>query len=169
RLFAFPIVEMGTDDQRAKYLKRFAGADFAVATAAVMEPRFDFDLSALQVSARCDGGGFILNGAKCYVPLAAESDSMLVYAATDAAKGFAGVDGFIVRRGGRYGFGTRKKHGSQSARDLRTDAQRLPRRRRCARGRRQGHRLFAPDEPVAGRVCRDGRRRDACLVRIRAR
>ncbi|HSZ22092.1 MAG TPA: acyl-CoA dehydrogenase family protein, partial [Candidatus Sulfotelmatobacter sp.] len=46
RLFAFPIVEMGTDDQRAKYLKRFAGSDFAAATAAVMEPRFDFDLSA---------------------------------------------------------------------------------------------------------------------------
>ncbi len=47
RLFAFPIVEMGTDDQRAKYLKRFTGADFVAATAAVMEPRFDFDLSAL--------------------------------------------------------------------------------------------------------------------------
>ena len=71
RLFAFPIVEMGTDDQRAKYLKRFAGADFAAATAAVMEPRFDFDLSALQVTAKRDGGGFVLNGAKCYVPLAA--------------------------------------------------------------------------------------------------
>ena len=99
RLFAFPIVEMGTDDQQAKYLKRFAGADFAAATAAVMEPRFDFDLSALQVSARRDAGGFVLNGAKCYVPLAAESDSMLVYAETDAAKGFAGMDGFIVARG----------------------------------------------------------------------
>jgi len=99
RLFAFPIVEMGTDDQRAKYLKRFAGADFAAATAAVMEPRFDFDLSAMQVSATRDGSGFVLNGGKCYVPLAAESDSMLVYAATDAAAGFAGVDGFIVPRG----------------------------------------------------------------------
>ena len=33
------------------------------------------------------------------MPLAAESDSMLVYAATDAARGFAGVDGFIVPRG----------------------------------------------------------------------
>jgi alkylation response protein AidB-like acyl-CoA dehydrogenase len=32
------------------------------------------------------------------VPLAAESDSILVYAATDASKGFAGVDGFIVPR-----------------------------------------------------------------------
>jgi acyl-CoA dehydrogenase len=99
RLFAFPIVEMGTDDQRAKYLKRFTGADFAAATAAIMEPRFDFDLSAQQVSAKRNGDGFILNGAKCYVPLAAESESILVYAAADASKGFAGVDGFIVPRG----------------------------------------------------------------------
>ncbi len=99
RLFAFPIVEMGTDEQCAKYLKRFAGADFAAATAAVMEPRFDFDLSAQQVSAKRDLDGFILNGSKCCVPLAAESDSILVYAATDASKGFAGVDGFIVPRG----------------------------------------------------------------------
>ena len=98
RLFAFPIVEMGTDEQRAKYLKRFAGADFAAATAAVMEPRFDFDLSAQQVSAKRDGAGYILNGGKCYVPLAAESESILVYAATDASKGYAGVDGFIVPR-----------------------------------------------------------------------
>src|SRR5258708_1825676 len=67
RLFAFPIVEMGTDDQRAKYLKRFAGADFAAATAAVMEPRFDYDLSALQVSAKRDGAGYVLNGGKCDV------------------------------------------------------------------------------------------------------
>jgi acyl-CoA dehydrogenase len=98
RLFAFPIVEMGTDDQRAKYLKRFTGADFVASTAAVMEPRFDFDLSAQQVSARRDGGGFVLNGAKCYVPLAAESDSILLYATTDPSKGFAGVDGFILPR-----------------------------------------------------------------------
>ncbi|MGB0059973.1 acyl-CoA dehydrogenase family protein, partial [Candidatus Binatus sp.] len=98
RLFAFPIVEMGTDEQQAKYLKRFAGADFAAATAAVMEPRFDFDLSAQQVSAKRDGAGYILNGGKCYVPLAAESESILIYAATDASKGYAGVDGFIVPR-----------------------------------------------------------------------
>src|SRR5258708_35880544 len=41
RRFAFPIIERGTDDQRAKYLKRFAGADVATATAAGLEPRVD--------------------------------------------------------------------------------------------------------------------------------
>src|SRR5712692_2803333 len=98
RLLAFPIIEMGTDDQRAKYLKQFTGAGFVAATAAVMEPRYDFDLTAMQVTAKPDGSGFILNGAKCNVPLAAESENILVYAATDASKGFAGVDAFILSR-----------------------------------------------------------------------
>ena len=170
RLFAFPIVEMGTDDQRAKYLKRFAGADFAAATAAVMEPRFDFDMSAQQVSAKRDGAGYILNGGKCYVPLAAESDSILIYATTDASKGFAGVDGFIVPRDAAgVTISDREKNMGLKAlatyeltlKDCRVGRRRAP-------GRRQGNRLLAPDERVAGRLCRDGRGRDECRVRIRA-
>jgi acyl-CoA dehydrogenase len=98
RLLAFPIIEMGTDDQRAKYLKAFTGADPVAATAAVMEPRFDFDLTAMQVTAKKDGNGFILNGAKCNVPLGAESETILVYAATDASAGMKGVDAFLIPR-----------------------------------------------------------------------
>src|SRR5260221_7784516 len=98
RLFAFPILEMGTDEQRAKYLKQFCGANFIAATAAVMEPRFDFDLAAMQTTARRDGGGFVIDGVKCIVPLADESENILVYAATHASNGFAGVDSRIVAR-----------------------------------------------------------------------
>jgi acyl-CoA dehydrogenase len=98
RLFAFPILEMGTEEQRAKYLKAFTGADFVAATAAVMEPRFDFDLTALQVTSKSDGAGYILNGAKCLVPLAADSEHLLVYAANGPDAGFAGVNGFFVNR-----------------------------------------------------------------------
>ena len=98
RLLAYPVLEMGTDDQRAKYLKRFTGDSFVAASAALMEPRYDFDLTAPQASARRDGASFMLNGAKCMVPLAKESDTILIYAATDPGAGFAGVDGFIVPR-----------------------------------------------------------------------
>src|SRR5260370_31299881 len=96
RLLAFPLIEMGTDDQRAKYLKQFTGADPVAATAAVMEPRYDFDLTELQVTAKSDGDGFVLNGVKCNIPLAAESEMILVYAATDPAAGLKGVDAFLI-------------------------------------------------------------------------
>jgi acyl-CoA dehydrogenase len=98
RLLAYPLVEFGTDDQRARFLKPFAGDEFAAGSAALMEPRFDFDAAALDTQAARDGAGYILNGTKCYVPLAAESEHLLVYAATDGAAGFGGVDGFIVAR-----------------------------------------------------------------------
>ncbi len=71
RLVAFPVLEFGTDAQRTRVLKSFAGDNFAAGAAALMEPRFDFDASALDTSAKPEGASFVLNGAKCYVPLAA--------------------------------------------------------------------------------------------------
>jgi acyl-CoA dehydrogenase len=97
RLLAFPIVEWGTDAQR-ELLRKFTGGAFAAGSAALIEPRYDFDPTALQTAARRDGASWIINGAKCFVPLAAESETILVYAATDAKAGFAGVDAFIVPR-----------------------------------------------------------------------
>lgn len=99
RLFAYPILEMGTEAQKASYLKNFTGPKFAPATAAVMEPRWDFDLTELAATARRDGASFVLNGTKCFVPLAAESEAILVYARNGEGAGFAGVDAFIVPRG----------------------------------------------------------------------
>jgi acyl-CoA dehydrogenase len=98
RLFVFPVLEMGTDQQRERYLKQFAADKFVPATAAVMEPRFDFDLTQLGATVRREGSGLVLNGRKCFVPLAAESDAILAYAASDPNGGFKGVDGFIVPR-----------------------------------------------------------------------
>ncbi len=96
RLFAYPILEMGSDAQRSLYLKQFASERFVPATAALMEPRFDFDLTELSTRARRDGSAYILNGSKCFVPLADSAKSLLVYAATDSSAGFKGVDAFIV-------------------------------------------------------------------------
>ncbi|HUO04760.1 MAG TPA: acyl-CoA dehydrogenase family protein [Candidatus Binataceae bacterium] len=101
RLLAFPVLEFGTDDQRAQQLKRFGANSFAPATAAVVEPRFDFDLTAMQVTAKADGGGYVLNGTKCFVPIANESGAILVYAATKQDSGFAGVDGFLIQKGAK--------------------------------------------------------------------
>ena len=98
RLLAFPVLEMGTDDQRAQILKQFGVDSFAAGSAALMEPKFDFDPAALATTAVRDGAGFILNGAKCCVPLATQADTILVYAAANREAGFAGVGAFLVPR-----------------------------------------------------------------------
>src|SRR5581483_7706328 len=94
RLLAFPVLEFGSDDQRERHLRRLAGAEFAPATAALMEPRWDFDASELATTARRDGAGFVLSGRKCLVPLAASAETILVWATEGD-----GVGGYLVPRG----------------------------------------------------------------------
>ena len=86
---------MGTDEQRQRHLKRFTGATFAAATAALMEPRLDFDPQAMTTLARREGNGFVLNGAKCMVALAAASDTLLV---CGGEPNYERVDGFLLAR-----------------------------------------------------------------------
>jgi acyl-CoA dehydrogenase len=93
-LFAYPILEMGTDTQRQKYLPPFSGEKYKSATAALIEPRFAFDPYSLSTTARLDGNDYVLNGQKCYVPLAAEADPLLVYAAVDGSS-----QAFVVEKG----------------------------------------------------------------------
>jgi len=98
RLAAFPILEMGSTGQRARYLPEFAQDDFRAASAALVEPRYDFDIFSIKTTAVRDGARYILNGEKCYVPLARESNLVVVYASVNSAAGPAGVDAFLLPR-----------------------------------------------------------------------
>jgi alkylation response protein AidB-like acyl-CoA dehydrogenase len=95
RLVAYPILEMGTAEQRAHYLAQFAAGDFRAGAAALVEPRWDFDVLSIATTAARDGAGYKLSGEKCYVPLANESELLLIY----ASSGGEGVDAFLVPRG----------------------------------------------------------------------
>ncbi|HYC21980.1 MAG TPA: acyl-CoA dehydrogenase family protein [Candidatus Bathyarchaeia archaeon] len=99
RLLAYPILDAGTNEQRARYLPRFA-EQFHAATAAVVEPRFDFDTTRYATTARRADGGYLLNGEKCFVPLADRSDAILVFAQLeDPPRGGGTPAAFIVDRG----------------------------------------------------------------------
>jgi acyl-CoA dehydrogenase len=93
-LFAYPVLEMGAETQKKKYLPLFCDEKYKAATAALIEPRFGFDPYSLSTTARPDGDGYVLNGEKCYVPLAAEADLLLVYAAENGSS-----QGFIIEKG----------------------------------------------------------------------
>ena len=93
-LVAYPIIEMGTEEQKKKYLPAFCGDKFKAATAALIEPRFGFDPYSLSATASLKDGSYVLKGEKCYVPLAADADVMLVYAAENGK-----TQGFIAEKG----------------------------------------------------------------------
>ncbi len=93
-LFAYPVLEMGTETQKKELLPMFCCDTFRPASAALIEPRFGFNPYALSTNARSDGDDYVLNGDKCYVPLAADAELILVYAQQGD-----GVQGFVVERG----------------------------------------------------------------------
>ncbi len=82
-LFLHPIAEMGTEKQKKKYLPLYCRDTFKSCTMAVNEPHYGFDAVALKTAAAKKNGAFVLNGDKCFVPLAAKSDHMLVAAELD--------------------------------------------------------------------------------------
>lgn len=93
-LTVYPLVEMGTPEQKQRYLPSFCEVAFHTGTAALIEPRFDHDPSLLRTTAARENGQYVLNGAKCFVPLAADADPFLVYASQDGR-----TQAFLVDRG----------------------------------------------------------------------
>ena len=93
-LVVYPVLEMGTEEQKKKYLPAFCEEKFKVATAALIEPRFGFDPYSLATTASLKEGSYVLKGQKCYVPLASDADLLLVYA---AEKGKS--QAFIIEKG----------------------------------------------------------------------
>lgn len=93
-LLGIPVLHFGTDEQKQKWLPRLTDAAFVPATAALIEPRWDFDPHALHTTAEREDEGYVLNGHKAYVPLAADARAMLVYAREGGA-----TQAFIVEQG----------------------------------------------------------------------
>ena len=79
-LVALPVAEFGTPEQQRELLPRYAGDHFVPGALALVEPRFGFDPFRPSASARWDGEGYRLDGAKCFVPWIDGDDVVLVVA-----------------------------------------------------------------------------------------
>jgi alkylation response protein AidB-like acyl-CoA dehydrogenase len=94
RLLVYPVIELGSDEQKKQILSGYVGDHFVAGTAALMEPSFQFDVNELQTTATRKNGGYVLSGTKCYVPLAADAQYVLVYARSEE-----GLTAFALPRG----------------------------------------------------------------------
>ena len=97
-LLSYTVLLEGTDEQKKELLPGFCGGDFKPAAAALVEPRYSFCPSNLATTAKRDGEEYVLKGQKCLVPLAAESDALLVFATASPGSGFSGTEAFVVPR-----------------------------------------------------------------------
>lgn len=70
----------GNETQQATYLPAFVGDNTPAAALAILEPRPLFDPFALKVTARVADGGFVIDGVKSLVPLAAQAELFVIAA-----------------------------------------------------------------------------------------
>jgi len=93
-LGAVPIMEAGTDEQKAQYLPKIASGE-TIMTMALTEPSAKWTADGVTLEAKKDGSDYVLNGTKLFVPDAHVTDQMIVVART-SGEGEDGVTLFIV-------------------------------------------------------------------------
>jgi alkylation response protein AidB-like acyl-CoA dehydrogenase len=96
--FEVPLLEFGTEEQKAKYLPPLCRGE-KVAVHAMTEPEAGSDAFSLRTSAVRTDSGYVLNGAKTFITNGPIADSILVFATLDRSKGMQGISAFIVDRG----------------------------------------------------------------------
>ncbi len=92
------IVDLGTQEQKERWLPGMANGDLICAIA-MTEPSGGSDLAALKTTAVRDGADWILNGSKTFITNGYQADLVIVAARTDPSKGAKGITLFMVEAG----------------------------------------------------------------------
>jgi len=98
RLVTVPVLELGSDALKQSILPRFCGDRFEPATAAIMEPRMDFDALTPATTLHRDGDDYTLTGEKCLVPLGGEARRFFVMATLTNGSGASHPQALLVDR-----------------------------------------------------------------------
>jgi glutaryl-CoA dehydrogenase len=92
-LAMFPIHAYGSEEQKRKFLPEMAAGSM-IGCFGLTEADAGSDPGSMRTTARRDGDGWVLNGAKMWITNGSVADVAVVWAATDD-----GVRGFLVERG----------------------------------------------------------------------
>lgn len=108
-LGAYPILLMGTEEQKKKYLPQIASGE-KLAAFCVTESGAGSDVGGMRTTARKEGDYYYLNGTKQWITNGTVADIYSVVALTDKNKGPRGATAFIVEKGfPGLGFGKKEK------------------------------------------------------------
>ncbi len=96
-LCAWPIVNWGTEEQKAKYLPRMATGELLGAFG-LTEANAGSDPASMETKAVLKGDRYILNGSKRFITNAGAAHIFVVFAKTAPELGSKGVTAFIVEK-----------------------------------------------------------------------
>jgi len=95
-LFVNPLIDLGSTEQRLRYLPAFCGETRYTATLALQEASPSFDMARASTRAERTEAGWSITGIKRLVPMGTTAKQLLVLARASEASGLAGIKIFIV-------------------------------------------------------------------------
>lgn len=96
-LAALPIMEMGSEEQKQKWLTRFTNPDdVRLGAMCLTEPQAGSDVVNMSTRAVRQGDEYVINGTKTFITNGGIADVYVVFAKTDPEAGYAGVSAFVV-------------------------------------------------------------------------
>ncbi|MEO5900308.1 MAG: acyl-CoA dehydrogenase family protein [Ilumatobacteraceae bacterium] len=97
KLGMLPVMNFGSDELKATYLRRVASGELQ-ASYALSEPDAGSDVASMTTKAVRDGDDWVLDGTKCWITNAGISDLYTVFARTSGDR-HTGITAFVVEAG----------------------------------------------------------------------
>lgn len=97
--FAEPLLELGSDDQKRRWLEPIAGERPPLTALATTEPGAGSDAASMQTTATPDGGAYRLRGQKTWISNGGLADYYVVFATVAPGTRSRGVTAFVVEKG----------------------------------------------------------------------
>jgi alkylation response protein AidB-like acyl-CoA dehydrogenase len=94
--FAEPVLVLGSEVQKRRWLEPLAGEDPPMTALATTEPQSGSDAASIRTRARRVDGGYALNGQKAWISNAGVASSYVVFATVDPERGYRGITAFLV-------------------------------------------------------------------------
>jgi acyl-CoA dehydrogenase len=95
--FAEPVVALGDDAQKRRWLEPLAGDDPPMTALAITEPQSGSDAASIRTRARRVHGGYVLSGQKAWISNAGVARFYVIFATVEPGSGHRGVTAFLVQ------------------------------------------------------------------------
>lgn len=99
--FAEPVMALGSEAQKQRWLAPLAGDDPPFTALAITEPESGSDAASIRTHARRVEGGYVLSGQKAWISNGGVARFYVVFATVAPGSGYRGITAFIVEDGDR--------------------------------------------------------------------
>jgi acyl-CoA dehydrogenase len=95
--FAEPVLALGSEEQKQRWLSPLAGEDPPFTALAITEPQSGSDAASIRTRARRVEGGYVLSGQKAWISNGGVARSYVIFATVEPGSGHRGITAFLVQ------------------------------------------------------------------------